>query len=308
MKTIFNISRGGKICRLFLVFITIWSLHLIDSDFKMIFFCLLISENPRSVVCTFGNPSASMESKHNMASFSVLNSHCNWCSPTTAELQRAAGKKTQVNNGINKRLRTTEMNMTISVFGFGANRQNCYWVTQSPTWKYPVPEFFLLVFKAMLQVVQLLSLGSDLCGEEQWEVWPHGFSQTPPFAGAARELRSMSWHLPELCCRYVCAQPTFVHPQPPTLPPRWPCPVLIQVNVLWICLGMRLLTLIATFPPYSPSPSAPCPLPTWAPSSSALAGQLLLSQKINLRARIFTIGFSTKAVFCVSWTEKHSLI
>lgn len=117
----------------------------------------------------------------------------------------------------------------------------------------------------------------------------------------------MSWHLPELCCRYGCAQLTFVHPQPLTHPPRWPCPVLIPVNVLWICPGMWLLTVTATVPlPSSSCPSAPCPLPPWAPSPPALAGQLLLSQKITELEYLLLVS-APKWYFVLSWTENHSL-
>lgn len=54
------------------------------------------------------------------------------------------------------------------------NTLACCWAAadSASIFPLPVPEFWLLLFKATLWVVQLLSLGSDSCEEEQWDVWP----------------------------------------------------------------------------------------------------------------------------------------
>lgn len=105
----------------------------------------------------------------------------------------------------------------------------------------------------------------QICVRKSSEKSDQGFSQTPPFAGAASELRSMSWHLPELCCSYVCAQPSFAHPQPLTHPPRW-----VLSSSLWMSCGFALgCGYSQSLPrslPYSPCPSAPCPLTPQLPA------------------------------------------
>lgn len=71
------------------------------------------------------------------------------------------------------------MYVTISLFGFGAKRQNChrvtlhentlahYWAWSASIFPLPAPEIWLPVFKAMWEMVRLHSLGSDLCEKEQ---------------------------------------------------------------------------------------------------------------------------------------------